>query len=92
MAQIRWSVCPLCLFLPQDFKFGFALFIFPPAIVFSMSLFLSIFHPYVIHQAVEFCLCPASSVDINTQDVTTGYAVNDPSLLISTKCESVIPL
>lgn len=28
MAQIRWSVCPLFLFLPQDFKMGFALFSF----------------------------------------------------------------
>lgn len=57
MAQLRWSVCPLCLFLPQDFKMGFALFsFFPPAIVFPMKkkslfLFLSIFPPYVIHQA-----------------------------------------
>lgn len=28
MAQIRWSVCPLCLFLLQDFKMGFVLFSF----------------------------------------------------------------
>lgn len=56
MEPIRWSVCPLCLFLPQDFKMGFARFIPPPpAIVFPMKkkslfLFLSIFPPYVIHQ------------------------------------------
>ena len=37
-------------------------------------------------------LYPPSSADINTEYVTAGYAPNAPSLLISTKRESVILL
>lgn len=53
--------------------------------------------PYIIHKALLthvdfFCLCPSSSVDINTQYVTAGYAPNAPAVLISTTCESVILL
>lgn len=95
----------LCiLLLPQDSKMGFSpfrgsfvlMYMHQKAPLFPCQYFISgspIYHtPGLAYPCWFFFLCPPSSVDINTQDVTAGYAPNAPSVLISPKCESVILL
>lgn len=92
-----------CFVVASGFKMGFSQFRGSFVLMYihqkaSLSpvntLFLA--PSYIIHQAlpttVDFFLCPPSSVDINTRYVTAGYAPNAPSVLISTKCESLILL
>lgn len=59
-----------------------------------ISCFLIYHTPGLLPTHVDFFFLSLSlsSVDINTQYVTAGCAPNAPSVLISTKCESVILL
>lgn len=65
-------------------------------LLFFLSTLFLLALSYIIHKAlpshVNFFPLSPSSVNIHSQYVTAGCAPNAPSVLISTKCESVILL